>query len=160
MFNTDEAYTSLLFICNYFDQKTSFENVLLKKIADSNVKSISDYICLSKFYLLENQIEKTRFYINEAEKINPHQFDIYRLKAHADFVEETDIILEVFYMRKASRLAKTDDDNYRLYLQGAIYDMFNNKPNDAFNKFSIIKKNREDCETCDRLISKYFKIEN
>lgn len=159
-FNLDEAYTNLLSIYNYLDNKTGYENLLLKKIEDPKVKSISDYINLSKFYLLENQIEKTRFYINEAEKINPHQFDIYRLKAHADFVEETDIIMEGYYMNKASRLAKTDHDYYRLYLQGAIYDMFNNKPNEAFNRLSTIKKNRKDCKTCDRLITTYFKIDN
>lgn len=160
MDNSNEAYTNLLFIYKYLDNKTGYENLLLKKIEDPKVKSISDYINLSKFYLLENQIEKTRFYINEAEKINPRQFDIYRLKAHADFVEQTDVMMEGFYMNKASRLAKTDDDYYRLYLQDAIYDMFNNKPNEAFNKLSIIKRNREDCETCERLITTYFKIEN
>ncbi|GAA4963006.1 hypothetical protein [Algibacter aquimarinus] len=159
-FNLDEVYTNLLSIYSYLDNKTEYENLLLKKIEDPEVKSISDYINLSKFYFLENQIEKTRFYINEAEKINSHQFDIYRLKAHADFVEETDIILEGYYMNKASRLAKTDYDYYRLYLQYAIYDMFNNKPNEAFNRLSIIKKNSEDCKTCDRLITTYFKIDN
>jgi tetratricopeptide (TPR) repeat protein len=160
MFNTDEAYTSLLFICDYFDQKTNFETILLKKIADSKVKSISDYVCLSKFYLLEENIEKAQFYLEAAEKMNPENFDIYRLKSHLSYVTGTEIILEGFYMRKASRLAKTDDDNYRLYLQSAIYDIINNRPNDAFNKLNSIKRNRVDCETCDRLISKYFKIKN
>jgi hypothetical protein len=159
MFNTDEAYSNLLFIYKHLDKNTNYENLLLKKIEDPKVKSISDYINLSKFYLLKNQIEKTRFYISEAEKINPDQFDIYRLKAHADFVEGTDIILEGFYMNKALRLAKNDNDYYRIYLQGAIYDMYNNKPNVAFNKLSIIKNNREDCETCDRLISMYFRAQ-
>ncbi|MCM8569368.1 hypothetical protein NE848_08255 [Gramella jeungdoensis] len=159
VFNPDEAYAILLFFYRQFGKNTDYENLLLKKISGARIKNISDYINLSKFYITEDQIEKARFYINEAEKINSENFDVCRLKAHLGYIEGTEIIREGLYMNKAFRFIKDDDDAYRFYLQSAIYHMLNEDPKEAFNNLITIKENRENCETCDRLLTEYFKIE-
>lgn len=153
----NEVYLILLFIYREFDKSYDYENLLLKKISEQRFKSISDYLNLSKFYILEDQIEKARFYIEEAEKIDSRNFDVCRLKAHIGFVDGTEIILEGFYMDKAFRFIKNDDDAYLFYLQSAIYNMFNNKAIEAYDMLNIINENKENCETCDRLLKTYFK---
>ncbi|UKM65941.1 tetratricopeptide repeat protein [Flavobacteriaceae bacterium GSB9] len=158
----NDAYLTLLSIYKFLDKKTEYENLLLRKISDPRARTFSDYINLSKFYILEDDIEKVRFYIEEAEKIDSKNFDIYRLKAHASYMENTKIIMENYYLSKAFRTTKNEQDAYKLILQWAIYDMFNNHPRLAYGKLITIKNKikKGDCETCDRLITTYFNIEN
>ena len=160
IFDPTDVYTNLLFLYKYFDKNREYENLLLKKIADPQLKSFGDYINLSKFYLLEGDIEKARLYLEVAENIDPENFDVYRLKAHLGYIDRTEFIMEGFYLMKASRVIKNNSEFYRLFLQGAIYDMINDHPEEAYRKLSIIKENIKDCETCDRLLSTYFIIED
>ncbi|WP_370479009.1 hypothetical protein [Tamlana flava] len=160
MFNPNEVYSNLLFMYKIFDRNSDYENLLLERINNQLLRELSDYINLIKLYSSKDQMEKVQFYMEEAEKINPNNFELLRLKAHVNFLKGTEIILEGFYLNKARRFMQNDSDNYLLFLQSAIYDIFNHKPEDAINKLNLIKENQPKCETCDRLIATYFNIEN
>lgn len=159
-FNPAEMYDAISAI--YFIQRDTmnFRKMLMTKIADEpgGKKEVKEYFLLAVQSLQADDLKKAEEWANKGKEVNENDFDILRMLAHLNFLNGNSDVVQT-YADKAIKLLQTNEQQYNLLLQFALYQLFNEDAATAYSNIEIARKifEGQECEICDKA-AKYIEI--
>lgn len=157
-FNPAECYDLLITLNILLEDKANLKKAIENKIASEpeGSKSCFDHITLSRYYLLNGQIEEAEAWCKKAQAIDSKDFATFQLLSHFNFLGGRNYFCK-FYGEEASKYIKSDNDYFKLNMQFVIYHILNGEADAAMQNIAIGEKlEKNSCELCDELKSKYI----
>ncbi len=157
-FNPAECYDLLITLNILLEDKTTLKKAIENKIAaePEGSKSCFDHVTLSRYYLLNGQIEEAEAWCKKAQAIDGKDFATLQLLSHFNFLQGRNYFCK-FYAEEASKYMKNDSEYFKLNMQFVIYHILNGEADAAMQNIEIGEKlEKESCPLCDELKSKYI----
>ena len=116
---------------------------------------------LAKCFLFENKYDDAETWTNKSREIDPKNHKTLQLLSHLNYINGN-IFLAQHYMNEAMKNSFTDDDNYNIVMQFAVYNILDNKPTEVVENFNVARKllGSKKCTICDELMANNIKTSN
>jgi hypothetical protein len=159
-FNPGEIYELLMSMYFLNKNDSGYRKVLMEKInaEPSGRKDAQDHFLLAQYYFSNNDIKKTQEWTTKALQIDSTNIDALRMQVHLDYLDRNESLQS--YADRAARNLQTNEQQYNLVMQFAIYYLLNGDAEAAYNNLEAARKSLEgqSCGLCEKLVEKYITV--
>jgi len=159
-FNLADTYDGMISIHYLVRDSAAERKTLEKKIAVMPLGKIdpNDYYRMAVHYFIAGDMRTAKIWADKAHQSDPNHFNTLRLLSHLSYLDASPAVET--YAQAASKNIRTNDDQYNLVMQFAIYQLITGDATAAYGNIAIGRQSLEgaSCELCDKLLNKYILI--